>query len=105
MGVFGGFWERSPTQKKVRNASVHMAPDGSIAAVYRKIHLFDVDLADGTKLCESAMVEGGEELVTTQSAAGVLGMTICYDVRFPEVYRALGTMGAELLSVPAAFTL
>ena len=103
--VFGGFWERSPTQKKVRNASVHMAPDGSIAAVYRKIHLFDVDLADGTKLCESAMVEGGEELVTTQSAAGVLGMTICYDVRFPEVYRALGTMGAELLSVPAAFTL
>src|SRR5690606_23371792 len=60
--VLGGHWERAPTPGKVYNASVHLRPDGSIAGVYRKLHLFDVDLADGTSLRESDSVEAGEAL-------------------------------------------
>ena len=101
--VFGGFWERG--KDRVRNASVLVRADGTLGEVYRKVHLFDVDLADGTKLCESAMVEAGDALVVSDTKAGKLGMSICYDVRFGELYRGLVERGAELLSVPAAFTL
>lgn len=101
--LFGGFWERA--EPRVRNASVQIRADGSLGAVYRKIHLFDVDLADGTKLCESAMVEAGTETVVAETPAGPVGMSICYDVRFSGLYRELVDGGAKILTVPAAFTL
>ncbi|MBN8610628.1 MAG: carbon-nitrogen hydrolase family protein [Deltaproteobacteria bacterium] len=103
--VLGGFWERGEDPKKVKNACVHLDARGEVRAVYRKIHLFDVDLADGTKLQESASVEPGTELVVTDSAIGKLGLSVCYDVRFPELYRGLVDRGATALTVPAAFTL
>jgi predicted amidohydrolase len=103
--VLGGFWERAPSGNKVRNSCVHLHADGSTGAIYRKIHLFDVDLPDGTKLEESATVEPGSELLVTESVAGPLGLSVCYDVRFPELYRGLVDRGAKILAVPAAFTL
>jgi len=103
--VLGGFYERTPDPKRVRNACVHIGRDGSVRAVYRKIHLFDVDLPDGTKLCESSGVEPGTEIVATETAFGTLGLSVCYDLRFPELYRKLVDKGAIALAVPAAFTL
>jgi predicted amidohydrolase len=72
--VLGGFWERGEDPRRVRNACVHVSHDGEVAAVYRKIHLFDVDLADGTKLQESASVEPGREPVVTDTRFGKLGL-------------------------------
>jgi predicted amidohydrolase len=84
---------------------VHLSPDGEIRAVYRKIHMFDVTI-DGLAYRESEYEEPGDEIVVTQTDAGVeLGMTICYDLRFPELYRILALRGARVLVVPAAFTL
>ena len=103
--VLGGFWERSDDAGKVRNACVHLAADGSVRSVYRKIHLFDVDLPDGTSLRESDTVEPGREPTVTTTAFGTLGLSVCYDLRFPELYRALVDRGAIALTVPAAFTL
>lgn len=103
--VLGGFWEKGVDAAKVRNACVHLRADGSIGAVYRKIHLFDVDLPDGTKLVESETVEPGDELVVTATPFGGLGLSVCYDLRFPELYRGLVDRGAVALAVPAAFTL
>lgn len=103
--VLGGFWERSSEPDRVHNTSVLMGADGQMRAAYRKMHLFDVDLPDGTRLRESDTQVAGAEPVVAETVAGKLGMSICYDVRFPELYRALVDQGAELLSVPAAFTL
>jgi deaminated glutathione amidase len=103
--VLGGFWERATDPRKVRNACVHLGPDGTVRAVYRKIHLFDVDLSDGTTLRESSTVEAGSEPVVTDTGMGKLGLSVCYDLRFPELYRALVDRGAIALAVPAAFTL
>jgi len=103
--VLGGFWERGSDPRKVRNACVHLRPDGSVAAIYRKIHLFDVDLPDGTHLVESETVEPGTEPVVTDTAFGPLGLSVCYDLRFPELYRRLVDLGAVALAIPAAFTL
>ncbi len=103
--VLGGFWERGSARDKVRNACVHLDARGSVKNIYRKIHLFDVDLADGTKLQESATVEAGREAVTTSAPFGKLGLSICYDLRFPELYRRLVDQGAIALAIPAAFTL
>src|SRR4029079_3982886 len=89
----------------VRNACVHLGADGGVRAVYRKIHLFDVDLADGTKLTESSTVEPGRDVVVTETPFGTLGLSVCYDLRFPELYRALVDRGAVALAIPAAFTL
>jgi predicted amidohydrolase len=102
--VLGGFWESAPNGK-VFNACVHLGKDGAFTSVYRKIHLFDVDLADGTALKESDNVAPGEKPVVTDAAFGKLGLSICYDVRFPELYRRLVDEGAIALAVPAAFTL
>ncbi len=89
----------------VSNASVHVGPDGAIQAIYRKLHMFDSDV-DGTSYRESALERAGDEVVLTHTADGTgLGMTICYDVRFPELYRTLTERGARILAVPAAFTL
>ncbi|MFW6050987.1 MAG: carbon-nitrogen hydrolase family protein [Myxococcota bacterium] len=103
--VLGGFWERAAGGAKVKNACLHLRSDGTVAAIYRKIHLFDVDLPDGTRLLESEHVEPGRELVVTDAPFGVLGLSVCYDLRFPELYRGLVDRGAVALAVPSAFTL
>jgi predicted amidohydrolase len=103
--VYGGFWEKSDVPTKVRNACIYMRADGTIDAVYRKIHLFDVDLPDGTKLLESQTVEPGSDTVVAEAPFGTLGLSVCYDLRFPELYRRLVDSGAIALAIPAAFTL
>ena len=103
--IVGGFWETSPRADRVYNTSVHIGPEGGVRAAYRKIHLFDVDLPDGTRLRESDTMLASDAPVTTHTCAGLLGMSICYDVRFPELYRKLVDQGATVLAVPAAFTL
>jgi deaminated glutathione amidase len=87
------------------NTSVHIGPDGEIAAVYRKLHMFDVEV-DGTRYAESEQETPGDQIVSSSLAGGVgLGMSICYDIRFPELYRALVAHGAQVISIPSAFTL
>jgi predicted amidohydrolase len=103
--LLGGFWERASDPNRVHNTSVHLGPDGSVRSLYRKLHLFDVDLADGTRLQESDTVQAGEQVVVTEAPFGKLGLSICYDLRFPELYRKLVEQGAIALAVPAAFTL
>ena len=107
--VAGGMPEASGDALRPYNTSLLLAPDGRIVARYRKIHLFDVDLSDGTKLLESGATCAGEEPVVadiaTASAKAKLGMTICYDLRFPELYRRLVGDGVRIVTVPAAFTL
>ncbi|MCA9574525.1 MAG: carbon-nitrogen hydrolase family protein [Polyangiales bacterium] len=103
--VYGGFWEKGRTPSHVFNTCVHIGPDGSVRAAYRKVHLFDVDLEDGTRVMESDTIEAGDELVVTDAPFGKLGLSICYDLRFPELYRELVDLGAVALAVPAAFTL
>jgi predicted amidohydrolase len=102
--IAGSVAERIEGEPKLRNTSVHVGPDGEIAATYRKIHLFDVEV-EGTVYRESDHEEPGDEPVLTQTADGVpVGMSVCYDVRFPELYRVLALEGARILTVPAAFT-
>lgn len=89
---------------KAANRSFLISSDGSIKAQYDKIHMFDVDLANGESYRESASFQAGRELVLASLPWGKLGFSICYDVRFPHLYRALSQKGASLLAVPAAFT-
>jgi len=86
------------------NRSVLFGPDGAIAATYDKIHLFDADIAGLNAYRESATYAGGEQAVTAPLGAFTLGMSICYDMRFPRLYNALANAGANLIAVPAAFT-
>lgn len=86
------------------NTSVVFRPDGSVAARYRKIHLFDVDIPDGATHRESDTVAPGQDLVTCDVDGWRVGLSTCYDLRFPELYRGLILAGADLLVVPAAFT-
>jgi len=92
------------SDSKTANRSFLFAPDGSVAARYSKIHLFDVALASGEVYRESNTVAGGGEAVVADTALGAIGLTICYDVRFPLLYRKLAQKGAFLLTVPSAFT-
>src|SRR3954452_9853230 len=94
-----------PGEDKLRNVCVHAGPDGSVRATYRKVHMFDVTV-DGREYRESAHEEPGDEVVVSRTAEGVeLGLSVCYDVRFPELYRELAARGARIIVVPAAFTL
>lgn len=86
------------------NRSHVIAPDGTIRARYDKIHMFDVELPTGETWTESAAYAGGDRLVVVKTPLGMLGLSICYDLRFPELYRALVDQGAEVIAVPAAFT-
>jgi len=86
------------------NRSVLFGPDGTIAATYDKIHLFDADIAGLNAYRESATYAGGERAVTAEVGSFTLGMSICYDMRFPKLYNALANAGANLIAVPAAFT-
>lgn len=102
--ILGGFHEDAGDPEKSYNTCVHLSPTGEILARYRKVHLFDVALADGTQLRESARTLAGNELVTTDLPFGKLGLSICYDLRFPYLYQSLVDMGAVALTVPSAFT-
>ncbi len=102
--LVGGMPEVSGDPGGPYNTSVLIAPDGTVAATYRKIHLFDVAVVDGPTETESACMTAGDRLVTADVDGAVLGLSICYDVRFPELYRALALAGAQILAVPAAFT-
>jgi deaminated glutathione amidase len=103
--VGGGMPTRSADAARPFNTAVVFGPDGRLAAHYHKIHLFDVALSDGTTLSESAKTARGETLSTLGVGGFEVGLSICYDVRFPELYRGLVDAGAEVLLVPAAFTL
>jgi predicted amidohydrolase len=89
---------------RLANRSFVIGPDGSVRARYDKLHLFDVALPDGERWQESAAYAPGDTAVIVDTPAGPLGLSVCYDLRFPDLYRALSDAGAELLSVPAAFT-
>lgn len=103
--VAGSIVEAVRGQEKTSNTSVHVGADGEIRAVYRKLHMFDVEV-DGMLYAESEHEQAGEELVVSELADGTkLGMSVCYDVRFPELYRLLTVRGAEIVSIPSAFTL
>ena len=103
--VAGSIVERVDGRAKSANTSVHVDADGEVRAVYRKLHMFDVEV-DGDVYAESAHEDPGDEVVVSELPGGVkLGMSICYDVRFPELYRILAVRGAEVVTVPAAFTL
>ena len=93
--------EREP---KVFNTSVLISPEGAILSAYRKIHLFDVELEDSPRVVESRWFAPGSEICVTETPLGRLGQSICYDLRFPELYRNLADQGADILVVPAAFT-
>jgi predicted amidohydrolase len=101
----GGMPEKSDDPSRPYNSSVLVDPKGAIAATYRKVHLFDVSLPDGTSLRESAATSAGSEPVTTEVLGVRVGLSICYDVRFPELYRRLVEQGARIVTVPSAFTL
>lgn len=103
--VGGGMPERSPEPARPYNTSVCFDREGTLVARYRKVHLFDVSLADGTELRESRGTLAGAEPCATPLLGQVLGMTVCYDLRFPELFRRLVDLGATLVTVPAAFTL
>ena len=108
-GVFlvaGGFPEASGDEARPFNSALVFAPDGVLIDSYRKIHLFDVALQDGTNLSESAATAGGpsDGLICFDIGPFRVGVSICYDLRFPELYRALVARGANVLLVPAAFT-
>jgi deaminated glutathione amidase len=102
--VAGSVAERREGHQRVANTSVHAGPDGELHAVYRKIHMFDVEVG-GVQYRESEHSEPAEEIVLTLTAGGVeLGLTVCYDLRFPELYRILALRGARVITVPANFT-
>ena len=103
--IAGSIVERVEGREKLANTSVHVDPDGELRAVYRKLHMFDVDVG-GRSYRESDLEEPGDEIVLSQTAEGLeLGLSICYDLRFPELYRILAVRGARAFPLPAAFTL
>ena len=103
--VAGSIAERVDGREKLSNASVHVGPDGEIRAVYRKLHMFDVEI-EGKRYCESDTDEPGEEIVVSELGDGTkLGLSICYDLRFPELFRVLALRHARVVALPAAFTL
>jgi len=103
--VAGSIAERVEGRDKLANTSVHVGPDGEVQAVYRKIHMFDVEI-EGTVYRESETEEPGNEIVVSRTADGVeLGLSVCYDLRFPELYRILAVRGARVIAIPSAFTL
>jgi predicted amidohydrolase len=100
----GSILEGETGSARLSNTSTFFDPSGEVTAVCRKIHLFDVKVSDREYL-ESANIAPGKDVVTAKAGAATLGLSVCYDVRFPELYRLLALRGAEILAVPAAFTL
>jgi predicted amidohydrolase len=107
LGIYllaGSILETIPNSERSYNTSLLFAPSGKQIARYRKIHLFDVDLPNGVSLRESQTRAHGESPEVVQTELGTMGLTVCYDVRFPELYRKLAEQGAQLIFVPSAFT-
>jgi predicted amidohydrolase len=107
-GIFilaGSIAEKVDEPRKTANTSALIADDGAIVAAYRKIHLFDVNIPDGARYAESEVVVPGTKVVVAPTALGRVGLSVCYDLRFPELYRTLASLGAEVITIPAAFTL
>lgn len=102
----GSFPEAIPGDDRVHNTSVLLSPAGDVVARYRKIHLFDVDLSGsgGGPFRESDTMAPGDEVVVAETSFGRLGLSICYDLRFPELYRTMADRGAQWIAVPSAFT-
>lgn len=103
--VGGSLMLKSSEPGRFTNTSFLAGDDGEVAARYDKIHLFDVNLGKGEAYRESDLILAGKEPVVAQTPFGILGLSVCYDLRFPELYRRLAAMGATLLAVPSAFTL
>ncbi|MGB8841638.1 MAG: carbon-nitrogen hydrolase family protein [Aliidongia sp.] len=99
----GSLVVRLPGEERLANRSYLFDPHGAIVARYDKIHMFDVDLAGGERYRESAQFRPGERAVLADTPWGKLGMSVCYDLRFPALYRALAQAGARMLSIPSAF--
>lgn len=107
LGIYllgGSILEAIPGSAKSYNTSLLFSPEGALVATYRKVHLFDVDLSEGVSTRESDTRQSGERSVVAQTPLCSMGLSICYDVRFPELYRALSANGARLVFVPSAFT-
>lgn len=102
--LLGSIAEAIPDAPRVHNTCVLVGPDGALLARYRKIHLFDIDLPGMESLKESKSVAPGGDVVVAESPLGPLGLSICYDLRFPELYREMTRRGARILAVPSAFT-
>ncbi|KAL7153349.1 hypothetical protein ABFS83_04G162200 [Erythranthe nasuta] len=101
----GGFQETGSDDSHLRNTHVLIDDSGDIRSTYRKMHLFDVDVPGGAVYKESSFTEAGEQIAAVETPFGVLGLTVCYDLRFPELYQRLRfDGGAQVLLVPAAFT-
>jgi deaminated glutathione amidase len=103
--IAGGIPERSDDPQRPYNTCAVLSPEGKLVARYRKIHLFNVDLPDGTKQHESTANLAGNEPVVVEIDGWKVGLSICYDLRFPELYRRLVDQGAQIIVIPAAFTL
>jgi predicted amidohydrolase len=101
--VAGSIAERVPGAAKLRNTCVHVGPDGEVRATYRKVHLFDVEV-DGVVYRESDHEAPGDEAVLSEVQGTGVGLAICYDLRFPELFRVLALRGARLFTLPSAFT-
>ncbi len=101
----GSIAEKNNDGGKPYNTTVMLNPDGEIVAVYRKLHTFDVTLPDGTLTEESARIQRGNEMISIDTEIGNLGFTICYDIRFPELFRYLALEGSEIIFTPANFAM
>jgi len=107
LGIYllaGSFHEEVPGADNMFNTSLLLGPDGAILAAYRKIHLFDIELRDGHGFRESARFQAGDDAVVCATPLTTFGLSVCYDLRFPELYRRLSAAGAEVLMIPSAFT-
>jgi predicted amidohydrolase len=107
LGIYllgGSILEAIPGSPKAYNTSLLFGPQGNLLASYRKIHLFDVDLENGVTARESDTREFGDAAVVAKTDLCPMGLSVCYDLRFPELYRTLATQGAQLIFVPSAFT-
>ena len=102
--LLGSIPEEIPGSRRIHNTSVLLDPAGDLAAIYRKLHLFDARIAGAGSLSESRDVAPGAQVVVAATELGRLGLSICYDLRFPELYRRQALEGAEVLLVPSAFT-
>ncbi|TNE91743.1 MAG: carbon-nitrogen hydrolase family protein [Deltaproteobacteria bacterium] len=103
--LIGSLNEKSDDPERCYNTSALFGPGGELLGRYRKIHLFDVDVSADVRFLESNTVVPGEEVVVVNTAVGAIGLSICYDLRFPRLYQALVDKGAEILTIPSAFTL
>lgn len=102
--ILAGSVSIKTSDTKLANRQILFSQEGDIVASYDKIHMFDVDLPNGEKYRESDLFAGGDKLASADMNGIKLGMTICYDVRFSYLYRALAKQGAQIISIPAAFT-